>query len=109
MIDANTYRATCHLKEAQMFSIFMRDIQYQVERKARAQTNTESVIPQECHDFPNVFPKIDSSTLFSHGKYDYKIYLEKQQTGYALLYKISSKELDAVKQYFDSYLVERFI
>ncbi len=56
----------------------MRDIQYQAEIKARAETNPKCVVPQECYNFLDVFSKKDSETLFSHQKYDHKIYLEEE-------------------------------
>ena len=45
MIGANVYRAACRLKEAQVFAVLMRDIQYQAEKEARAETNLKSVVP----------------------------------------------------------------
>ena len=88
----------------------MRDIQYQAEKGAKAKINPTSIVPQEYHNFLNVFSKKDLDTLFPHQKYDHKIYLGKEQKpGYALLYKMSPKELDAIKRYLDSYLAKGFI
>ena len=110
MIGANAYRAACRLKGAQVFAVFMRDIQYQAEKEARVETNLKNVVPQEYHDFLDVFSKKDLDTLPLHRKYDHQIQLEKEQKpGHALLYKMSSKELDAVKRYLDFYLAKRFI
>ena len=39
IIGANTYCIACCLKRAQVFAVFIRDIQYQAEKKARAETN----------------------------------------------------------------------
>ena len=66
MIGADAYRTAYCLKRAQVFAISIRDIQYQAEKKARAETNPKSVVPQEYHDFLNVFSKKDSNTLFLH-------------------------------------------
>ena len=110
MIGADAYCAACHLKRAQVFAVSMRDIQYQAEKEARAGTNSKSVVPQEYHDFLDVFSKKNSNTLPPHRKYDHKIYLEKEQKpGHAPLYKMSPEELDAIKRYFDSHLAKRFI
>ncbi len=88
----------------------MRDIQYQAEKEARAETDPQSVVPQEYHDFFDVFSKKDSDTFPPHRKYDHKIYLkEEQKPGYAPLYKMSSKELNTVKLYFNSHLTKGFI
>lgn len=47
IIGANAYCTTCHLKEAQVFAISMKDISYQAEKEARAKTHLKSVIPQK--------------------------------------------------------------
>ncbi len=41
----------------------MRDIQYQAEKEARAETDPKNVVPQEYHDFPDIFSKKDSDIL----------------------------------------------
>ena len=78
IIGANAHCAACHLKRAQVFAISMRDIQYQAEKEARAETNPKSVVPQEYHDFLDVFSKKNSDTLPPYQKYDHKIHLEEE-------------------------------
>ncbi len=78
MIGADAYCATCCLKGVQVFTVSMRDIQYQAEKEARAETDPKSVVPQEYHDFLDVFSKKDSDTLPPHRKYDHKIHLEEE-------------------------------
>ena len=110
MICADAYRAACRLKKAQVFAISMRDIQYQAEKEAKAETDPKSIIPQEYHNLLDVFSKKDSDTLPLHQKYDHKILLgEEQKSGYLPLNKISPKELDVVKRYLDPYLAKEFI
>ncbi len=110
MIGTDVYCAACYLKRAQVFAVSIRNIQYQVEKETRAETNLKSVVPQEYHDFLDVFSKKDSDTPPSHRKYDHKIHLEEdQKPSHASFYKISLEELDAVKQYLDSHLTKRFI
>ncbi len=110
IIGADAYYAACHLKESQVFAISLRDNQYQAEKEAKTETNPKSVVPQEYHDFLDVFSKKDSDTLPSHQKYDHKIHLEEEQKpGYIPLYKMSPEELDAIKRYFNSHLVKEFI
>ena len=110
MIGADAYRAACRLKEAQVFAVSLKDLQYQAEKEARAETDPKSVVPEEYHDFLDVFSKKNSDTLPPHRKYDHKIQLEEEQKpGHAPLYKMSSEELDAVKRYLDSYLANGFI
>ncbi len=94
MISADVYCTACRLKKAQVFV----DIQYQVEKKAKAETDLKSIIPQEYYDFLDIFSKKDSGTLFLYQKYDHKIHLEEEQKpGHIPLYKISLEELNAVK------------
>ena len=104
IIGTDAYDAACCLKRAKLFVVSMKNIQYPAE------TNLRSVVPQKYHDFPNVFLKKDLNTLLPYQKYDHKIHLEeKQELDYIPLYKISPKELDTIKRYFDSYLAKGFI
>ena len=110
MIDADAYHIACFLKKAQVFAILMKNIQYQTMKQVRTETDPRSVISQEYHDFFDVFLKKNLDTLFLYQKYNHKIHLEEEQkSSYALLYKMSFKELDAVKQYFNFYLAKKFI
>ncbi len=61
-----------------MFTVSIRDIQYQAEKKARAETDPKSVAPQKYHDFLDVLSKKDLDTLPLHRKYDHKIHLEEE-------------------------------
>ena len=47
MISIDTYYIACCLKNAQVFVVLMRDIQYQAKKKARAETNPKNVIFQK--------------------------------------------------------------
>ena len=44
MIGTDAYRAACRLKEAQIFAVSIRDIQYQAKKEARAETDPTSVV-----------------------------------------------------------------
>ena len=66
MIGADAYCAAYYLKKAQVFALPMRDIQYQAKKKARAETDLKSILPQEYHDFLDVFSKKDLDTLRLH-------------------------------------------
>lgn len=54
----------------------MGDINCQVEKKSRVETNSKSVIFQKYYNFLDVFLKKDCTTLSLHQKYDHKIYQE---------------------------------
>ena len=93
-----------------MFTLLMKNIQYQAKKEARAETNLTNVISQEYHNFLNVFSNKDLNTLPPYQKYDHKIHLEeKQKPGHIPLYKMSPKELDAIKRFFHSHLAKGFI
>ncbi len=78
MIGTNAYCAACCLKRVQVFAISMRDIQYQAEKEARFETDPKSVVPQEYHNFLDVFSKKNSDILPLQRKYDHKIHLEEE-------------------------------
>ena len=76
----------------------MRDIQYQAEKEARVKTDSKSIISQKYHNYLNVFSKKDLDIFSLYQKYYHKIHLEKKKKlGHALLYKISSKNVDTIK------------
>ena len=78
MIDADAYRAICNLKRAQVFAISMRDLEFQVAKEAKPETDPKSVVPEEYHNLLDVFLKKDSDTLLPYQKYDYKIILKEE-------------------------------
>ena len=88
----------------------MKDLEYQAEKKAKPETNSENVVPEEYHNLLDIFFKKDSDMLPSHRKYNHKIILEGQQKpNHVPLYKISFQELDAVKRYLDSHLAKKLV
>ena len=90
MIDADAYRLAYQLKKAQVFAIFIRDLEFQVEKEVKPETNSKIVIPEEYHDFLDLFSKKDLNTLSAYQKYDHKIILEEEQKhSFAFLYKMS--------------------
>lgn len=67
----------------------MRNLEYQAKKKLRLKINPKIVVPEEYHDFLDVFSKKNSDTLFSYQKYDYIIILEENQKySYTLFYKM---------------------
>ena len=57
MIGANAYHATCKLKKTQVFAVFMKNLDYQVEKEARLETDLRSIVPEKYHDFLDLFSK----------------------------------------------------
>ncbi len=90
IIGADAYCATCKLKGAYVFAVSMRDLEFQVAKEARPETDLKSVVLEEYHNLLDVFSKKDLDTLLFHQKDDHKIILKKEQKhGHASLYKMS--------------------
>ncbi len=110
MIGVDAYRAACRLKGAQVFAVFIRDLEYQAEKKAKPETNLRIIVLAEYHDILDVFSKKNSDTLPPYQKYDHKIISEEEQKhSHAPLYKMSPQELDAIHRYLDLHLDKGFI
>lgn len=76
MIGIDDYCAACRLKEAQVFAISMKNLEYQVEKEARPETNPRSIVLEKYNNFLNIFSKKISDTFLSYQKYHHKIILE---------------------------------
>ena len=63
MIGADAYRLTCQLKGAQVFAIFIRDLEFGAEKEARPRTNLKTVVPKEYYNFLDMFSKNNLDTL----------------------------------------------
>ncbi len=85
----------------------MRNIEFQVAKEVRPETNPKSILLKEHDNFLNTFSKKYSDI---YQIYNHKIILEKEyKHQHVFLYKMSLKEHDAVKYYFDLYLAKKFI
>ena len=110
IIDTDTYYTVCILKNAQVFAVSMRELEFQEAKKAKPKSDPKHIVAEEYHNFWDVFSKKYSDTLPFYWKYDHKIILEEEQKhGHTPLYKISLEELDIVKYYLNLHLVEKFI
>lgn len=73
---------------------------------------SEPAIPEKYQDFAHVFSKAESDILPPHRSYDHKIQLEGEGTSalkYSPLYKMSTEELETVKEYLTDNLAKGFI
>jgi hypothetical protein len=67
-------------------------------------------VPKEYHSYLDVFSKAASDTLAPHRPYDHKIELESPNNlGFSPLYKMTTEELETVKQYLLDNLHKGFI
>ena len=67
-------------------------------------------MPKEYSEFKDTFSKAASDKLPPHRPYDHKITLERENDlGYSPLYKMTTAELEATKQYLLENLYKGFI
>lgn len=110
IIDADTYCVAGGLKGAKVFTVFIKNLKFQVVKKGKPETDLKNVISKQYYDHLDVFLKKKSDTLPSHKKYNHKIILEKgEKYDHMPLYKMPILKLDPVKCYLDLYLAKRFI
>jgi hypothetical protein len=67
-------------------------------------------VPEEYHDFVDVFSKAKASVLAPHRPYDHRIdFAEGTTAPYGPIYPLSEKELKLLKDYIDEHLAKGFI
>ena len=54
--------------ENELNTILMKDIEYQLNKTAKAPINSKTVVPEEYHEFFDVFSKEALDTLLPHSK-----------------------------------------
>lgn len=78
MIDADAYWTNCKLKKAQIFVIFMKDLEYQVKKEARSKISQKTIVSKKYHDLLGIFSEKNSETFFLYQKYNHKIILKEE-------------------------------
>jgi hypothetical protein len=76
------------------------------------EVSTEPAIPEKYQDYTHVFSKAESDILPPHRSYDHKIQLEEKDASalrYSPLYKMSTEELETIKEYLTDNLAKGFI
>ena len=110
MIGAAAYRLLSRQKNVELFSISLKDIEYQLSKEDRPPTDPKTIVPPEYHEFLDVFSKAASDTLAPHRTHDHRIVLEGDKDhGHSPLRSISQKELEFVKKYLEDNLQKGFI
>ena len=89
----------------------MRDIEYQLEKATKTPTDPKTMVPEEYHEFLDVFSKEASDTLSEHSKYDHRIRFLKgyKNHGNSPFWAISEPKLQFVKKFMEEHLKKRFI
>ena len=98
-------------KDVEIFAISMRDIEYQLEKATKTPTDPKTMVPEEYHEFLDVFSKEASDTLSEHSKYDHRIRFLKgyKNHGNSSLRAMSEPKLQFVKKFVKEHLKKGFI
>jgi len=108
-VNAATLSSIAELRGSQLFVLdYVRD-----EISVRSVTS-ESVdlsgVPEDYHNFADVFSKVKADTLAPHRPYDLKINLEEGKTPpHGPIYSLSQTELRALRDFLDEHLRIGFI
>lgn len=62
IIAINIYCMICKLKKAQVFTISLRNLKYQVKKETRLETDLKTMVLVKYHNFLDVFFKKNLST-----------------------------------------------
>jgi len=109
IISAPALLRASHLSGSKMFSP-----QFHSTIQAKSTTISEkidlSTIPEEYHEYADVFSKSKAETLAPHCPYDLRIDLEKDsQPPVGTIYSLSQFEQETLKQFIDKNLTNGFI
>ena len=108
MIGAAAYAMYSKKKDYQLFAISLRDIDKALEEKSRPDPSI--LLPEEYHDFFDVFSRTESDKLPPHRQYDYNIPLIPGKEPPSLpLRNQSQDELRVIKKYLEDNLSKSWI
>ena len=113
LIGAAAFAHTCKLPGAMNFTLYIRAKDAKL-RSASASLPVDnpnlSGVPQEYHDFADVFSKAKATTLTPHREYDLRINLEEGASPLlGTVYSLSQTELEALRTFIDEHLSYGFI
>lgn len=110
-IGAAPFNLLTRRKDVEIFAVSLKDVEYEMAKRKKTVTNPKLVVPEEYHDFLDVFSKQDADRLPPHRKYDHKIELMegREAPSKAPLYRMSEQELELVKTYLKEHLDKGFI
>ena len=111
MIGAAAFVHACKLPGAQSFRIHLSDPSVSVKSASVSDEVPDlSHIPEEYHDFADVFSKAKADTLPPHRPYDLKIDLEEGSSPpVGTLYSLSQSEVLALREFIDEHVRIGFI
>ena len=113
LIGTAAFAHTCKLPGAMNFTLYIRaeDAKLHSASASLPVDNPDlSDVPQEYHNFADVFSKAKVTTLAPHRKYDLRIDLEEGASPpLGTVYSLSQTELEALRTFIDEHLSYGFI
>jgi hypothetical protein len=110
LVNAVAYLRTCELPGTQQFTLNLKDISARASSTSDPSPVDLSSIPEEYHEFADVFDKAKADILAQHRPYDLKIHLDEGATPpLGPMYSLSQTELVALREFIDEHLATGFI
>jgi hypothetical protein len=113
MISAAAFSLICNQPETELYFVSIKPTQKgdPITISTASQENVDLfTIPQEYHDFADLFSKKEADKLPSHQRYDHTIPLQPGSTPhFGPIYKLSPVELETLRKYIDENLKKGFI
>src|ERR1700733_12546947 len=112
LVNAVAYLRTCELPGTQQFTLNLKDISARASSTSTSDPSPVdlSSIPEEYHEFADVFDKAKADILAQHRPYDLKIHLDEGATPpLGPMYSLSQTELVALREFIDEHLATGFI
>ena len=116
LIGASGFLRNVKDQKTETFITSLSEIEKAIEDKqadngsAQEEREIKEQLPEQYHEFADVFSKIKSDELPERKEYDHRIELEKEvELGYCPLYRMTAEELQAAKDYIIENLEKGFI
>lgn len=111
LIGAEPFYSLAKCQDHEILQVSMRDIFQEQEKRIVEEADPRKLLPNEYHEFLNVFSKKEADTLPVHRKdSDHHITLEGPlPDGGNRMYPMSREELDLVRTYIEENLTKGFI
>ena len=110
LVNAVAYLQACELPGTQQFTLNLKDISARASSTSDSTPLDLSSIPEEYHDFTDVFDKVKADMLAPHQPYNLKINLNEDSTPpLRQMYSLSPTKLVALQEFIDEHLATGFI
>src|SRR6202040_4038508 len=110
LVNAVAYQRACQLPGSQSFSITLSNGETSACSALAEKPIDLTGVPEEYHDFADVFSKVKANKLPPHRPYDLKINIEEGSTPpFGPIYSLSKTELEALREFSDENIANEFI